>query len=87
MNLNDLNPMQNITNMLGLGPMPVERDQVPEGLIGLAMERPVNPHNLWHALQMYWPSHIIPLYTIPERWVWSWYAEDDAAVWEIVGLC
>ena len=78
--------MQRVSGMLVFGPMPVNRDMVPPRLVGLAHERIITPHDLWHELQNYWPSQQEPPYTVPEGWLWCWHEDDDAMVWEIVGL-
>ena len=78
--------MNAITGMLVFGPMPRDRDLVPPRLVGLAHERDITPHDLWHELQNYWPSQQEPPYTIPEGWIWSWRLIDEEMVWEILGL-
>ena len=82
----DPQPMYRISGLTSFGPMPVDFEQLPPGLAGLATDRAITPHDLWHELQNYWPSLREPPYTIPEGWIWSWYEEDEAPVWEIVGV-
>ena len=82
----DPQPMHQIAGILVFGPMPMDRAQVPPRLVGLATERVINAHDLWHELQNYWPSQQDPPYTVPEGWVWCWHEDNEVMVWEILGV-
>ena len=64
--------MLSITELIILGPMPEDHALLSNDLYGLIEERQMDKGKLWHVLGNFWPSHLLPPYTIPVGWIWTW---------------
>ena len=83
--LND-NQFMMLNTIVSIGPMPQDILNFCENQYMMNTRTSVANGELFNELQYYWPSGLIPPYSMPIEFLLTWYDDVDERVWIIVSV-